>query len=61
MRKRHKKQSEKSSTVDSALKLIIALALELEIEPDDLAATFSNSSECQTYYDRLLSFIERKP
>lgn len=60
MRKRREKQPEEEPTTASTLRLIIALAIELEVEPHDLAATFCDSSECQTYYDCLLSLIEER-
>jgi len=42
-------------TLETALKLIVALARMLDIPPETLAGMFNDSSGCQEYFNRLVA------
>jgi len=42
-------------TIETALKLIVALARMLDIPPEALVEMFKDGEGCQEYFDRLLA------
>ena len=43
----------------AAFKLIVALAIAMEIRPEDLARIFASDNEVQEYYNALLASVPR--